>query len=165
MERDLLLFIRHTDEHVVEELKKKNPEWITPDGFCPRCLAHYKAALQGQQVVVNIAGSQVTQRQFMAAASLFAAALFYFALVRVNLSRGFRLLLFPPLFAMFLGYFQAKNRHCVVLGLKGARNMDDGEKTVAGEADKRRLRKTSVRLLALSFLLAALLTTVGYFLP
>ena len=45
LERDLLSFISHTDQHILDVLKKKNPQWVTKDGFCVKCLDHYKRAL------------------------------------------------------------------------------------------------------------------------
>lgn len=42
IERNLLLFIKHTDQHILEEIKKKNPQWVTKDGFCHNCLDFYK---------------------------------------------------------------------------------------------------------------------------
>src|SRR3989338_6340284 len=80
MERDLLLFTRHTDAHIVEALKKIHPEWITDEGYCPQCLDHYKAALRGERVVANIAGREVTKRQITAGLALAASALLLFLL-------------------------------------------------------------------------------------
>jgi hypothetical protein len=45
MERDLLVFIAHTDQHIVDEIKKRHPEWITKDGFCLKCLEYFKKAM------------------------------------------------------------------------------------------------------------------------
>ncbi|MCK9554950.1 hypothetical protein M0R36_03925 [bacterium] len=39
---DVLTVKLHTEEHIVEEVKKNHPEWIEKDGVCPICLEHYK---------------------------------------------------------------------------------------------------------------------------
>ncbi len=39
---DVLTVKLHTEEHIVEEIKKGHPEWIEKDGVCPVCLTHYK---------------------------------------------------------------------------------------------------------------------------
>ena len=164
MQRDLLLFVRHTDAHIVEELKKSHPEWITNEGFCPKCLAHYKGAMRGEKVVANIAGTEVTKRRWMAGISLAVWAALFFFLVSTGASRVYRTFLFVPLFAMSLGFFQAKNRHCVVLGMKGVRHMADGERAITDKAEKLRLQKISARILFMSWLVSVLLATAGYFL-
>ena len=111
MERDLVLFTQHTDAHVVEELKKTHPEWITDEGFCPQCLAHYKAAMRGEAVAAN-----------------------------------------------------TKKNHCVVLGMKGAMNMDQGEEPVSDAVEKKSLRRESANILWISFFLAMALTVAVYYL-
>ena len=41
LERDPSVVIPHTDEHIVDAIKKGHPEWIDTDGLCPKCLAFY----------------------------------------------------------------------------------------------------------------------------
>ena len=165
MERDLLLFIRHTDAHVVEELKKRHPNWITNDGYCPKCLEHYKASLKGESIVANIGGNEVTKRQALAVVGIVASVGLYLALVFSHAPRLYRLWLLISLWATFLGYFQGRKRHCVVLGMKGERNMGGGEETISDTASRERLRRESLRILFLCALLTTALTAAGYFLP
>ena len=42
MKRDVAIVIPHTEEHIVEEIKKKNPKWAEKDGSCPKCYDYYK---------------------------------------------------------------------------------------------------------------------------
>jgi hypothetical protein len=35
VERDLLVFLHHTDQHIIEAIKKDHPEWVKDDGTCP----------------------------------------------------------------------------------------------------------------------------------
>jgi hypothetical protein len=40
--RDLLVVIPHTEEHIVEEIKKTHPKWAEHDGVCKKCYEYYK---------------------------------------------------------------------------------------------------------------------------
>jgi len=44
--RDLLIIIPHTEEHIVEVIKKEHPEWIGQDGICKKCYEYYKEQLK-----------------------------------------------------------------------------------------------------------------------
>lgn len=35
VERDLLVFLQHTDKHVIDAMKKERPDWVEDDGTCP----------------------------------------------------------------------------------------------------------------------------------
>ena len=43
--RELTVIISHAEEHVVEEIKKKHPEWAESGGVCKRCYEYYKDQL------------------------------------------------------------------------------------------------------------------------
>lgn len=45
MSRDLLVVIPHTEEHIVDVLKKKYPKWVESDGVCKKCYEYYKGQL------------------------------------------------------------------------------------------------------------------------
>ncbi|MDP8299801.1 MAG: hypothetical protein P9L88_07885 [Candidatus Tantalella remota] len=42
MPRELLEIIPHTEEHIIEAIKKEHPRWVEEDGACGKCHAHYK---------------------------------------------------------------------------------------------------------------------------
>lgn len=44
---DLVVFKDHTEEHIVELVKYKHPEWIESDGMCEKCVEYYRNAIQG----------------------------------------------------------------------------------------------------------------------
>ncbi len=46
--RDLALFLEHTDTHVIEEIKKKHPSWVSEDGGCRKCIEYYKKQVRGE---------------------------------------------------------------------------------------------------------------------
>ena len=41
--RDLIIFLNHTNEHIIEAIKKQNPEWVASDGLCNRCVEYYES--------------------------------------------------------------------------------------------------------------------------
>ena len=45
VERDILVFLRHTDRHIIETLKELHPEWVEADGESPKVLDFYRAQL------------------------------------------------------------------------------------------------------------------------
>ncbi len=45
MSRDLLVVISHTEEHIIDVVKKAHPDWIEKNGLCKRCYEYYKKQL------------------------------------------------------------------------------------------------------------------------
>lgn len=43
--RELQYIIPHTEEHIVNEIKKSHPKWIDSDGLCKKCYEHYNNQL------------------------------------------------------------------------------------------------------------------------
>jgi len=48
IERELPVFMDHTERHIVDEIKKKHPEWVGGDGICKKCLEYYKNSIKGE---------------------------------------------------------------------------------------------------------------------
>jgi len=44
---DLIVYINHTENHVVEEIKKDHPHWVEANGLCPQCRAYYRGEMKG----------------------------------------------------------------------------------------------------------------------
>ena len=42
------VYIKHTEQHIVDIIKKKYPEWAEKDGLCRKCLEHYRRELKGE---------------------------------------------------------------------------------------------------------------------
>ena len=40
--REILVIVPHTEEHIVDEIKKQHPDWATTDGICEKCYRYYK---------------------------------------------------------------------------------------------------------------------------
>lgn len=36
MDRDVLIFLSHTDQHIIDAIKEMHPGWVESDGACPR---------------------------------------------------------------------------------------------------------------------------------
>lgn len=45
---DLIDLKDHTEGHIVEEIKKKNPGWVEEDGVCPKCREYYQTQISGR---------------------------------------------------------------------------------------------------------------------
>jgi len=45
MERDLILFLGHGEQHVIDEIRKSHPEWASKDGACQECVDYYRKAM------------------------------------------------------------------------------------------------------------------------
>ncbi len=44
---DLLVYIKHTEDHIVDEVRKKNPDWAESDGICMKCEEFYRKQMKG----------------------------------------------------------------------------------------------------------------------
>ena len=47
MSGDLLVYVDHTEKHIVDLVKHDHPDWVEKDGLCQKCLEYYKAELHG----------------------------------------------------------------------------------------------------------------------
>ena len=45
LERDLMVFLKHTDIHIIEVVLKEHPKWGHKDGICQECLDYYKKSM------------------------------------------------------------------------------------------------------------------------
>ncbi len=41
--RDLALFLDHTNQHIIDAIKKQHPQWVTSDGICRKCVEYYQS--------------------------------------------------------------------------------------------------------------------------
>jgi len=73
-----------------------------------------------------------------------------------------RLLIFIPLMATAVPYFQVRASTCIFNSLAGIKNMDDGNKSVTDSSELKQQRKTAIVVLIQSIVLSAILT-LAYF--
>ncbi len=46
--KDLLNYVNHTQEHILDEIKAANPDWIEGDGVCQKCYDYFKSQMKGE---------------------------------------------------------------------------------------------------------------------
>ena len=46
---DLKVIVSHTDEHIIEVIKKLKPNWKEEDGVCKKCYEYYINQLHGKE--------------------------------------------------------------------------------------------------------------------
>jgi len=47
MDRDLIKFLGHGEQHIIDEILKTHPEWASADGACGECVEYYRKAMRG----------------------------------------------------------------------------------------------------------------------
>ncbi len=45
VQRDLIVFLDHTNQHILDKIRERHPEWATPEGICPKCVEYYQKLL------------------------------------------------------------------------------------------------------------------------
>ena len=48
MPRDLSIIVPHTENHIIDVIKKQHPEWVESKGICDKCHRYYKEQLGGK---------------------------------------------------------------------------------------------------------------------
>ena len=170
MERDLGIFYKHTEDHIVDEIKKKHPQWVTNDGFCVKCVDHFKRSLTGTAEaaqasmasvrLVNLGTKEGQKRFWLGTIATVAAAVLFAGLCAQGQSKMVGAILFPLFFGAFVGFLQARANVCVVLAAKGVRNLDEGDKPVTNPLEAEALKRASNKILWLSVIGAAVMTLI-----
>jgi hypothetical protein len=111
-------------------------------------------------VCQNLGVKQTAKRNFLGMVGFLLGIILACVFIGANLPNAVRCLVFIPFFFGYLGLFQAHHKVCVVLGLRGQRNMDEGNETVVDSTEKAKLRSRSIKILLYAALLAALCTLV-----
>ena len=44
---DLLVYVDHTERHIIDEIKISHPEWVENDGPCQKCVDYFKGQMKG----------------------------------------------------------------------------------------------------------------------
>jgi len=44
---DMLVYVDHTEKHVIDLVKHDHPDWIEKDGICQKCVEYYRMELKG----------------------------------------------------------------------------------------------------------------------
>jgi hypothetical protein len=122
--------------------------------------------MEGQVVCVeNIGPREVRKRLIFGALFLLLALAGAVALVLGGASRLWRLGLWLPLWGAALGYYQARERTCVVLARKSARNLDRGIEVVTDPVVVAASRRMAARVQILAAVTATVATLLLVFVP
>ena len=151
MERDMLLFYKHTDQHIVDAIKKQNPQWVSEDGYCPKCLRAFKQQMAkgGTAPLVNIGIGGVRLRTAIGCIALVIGIGGLLAMEQSDAPKLWRLCLFIPFFVAMLGLIQARENVCVFFGMRGTQKTGNQEERISDPGLEEALRNASKKILLL----------------
>ena len=115
----------------------------------------------------NIGKGEVRKRQIVALVGLFFTVVTLLTFSTVDTPTEIRLGIFFPLMVASVGFVQSRSKFCLAYGFAGTFNVGKiGDiKRVASKEDRAADRKTALKILGRSFLLAAIATSVVLVLP
>jgi hypothetical protein len=115
----------------------------------------------------NIGQKEIRRRQFVAVIGLFFSILSLITMISTKAPNGARLGIFIPLMVTAIGYVQSRSKFCLAYGFAGTFNFGKmGELSrVSDASDKAADRRTALKILGKSFLLASIATMVVVALP
>jgi hypothetical protein len=164
MSRNLAVYLDHTQQHVIDQIKKEHPEWVAEDGACKPCAEYYKIQLSGKSGLQNI-GPRGRRIRLVLGFSALALGFGWIAITQAaQNSATSPFVLFPFFFAGLFGLIQARQRTCAILAEKGVRDMDFGEGKIPNAEVVCLLKKRGRKILVQSALGALLLTVLAAFL-
>lgn len=165
MERNLILFLDHTEQHIIDRIKEAHPEWVEADGVCKPCAEYYKKELSGEFREANI-GPQGRRRRFVMGVVMLALSLgLGLILIAGDGERVWRLLLFAPIFLGMLGVIQARQKTCALLAEFCLRETETGEKKINDLEVANQLKIRGRKILIQSVFWAVVLTVLLFFFP
>jgi hypothetical protein len=115
--------------------------------------------------VANIGPAQRRRRQRTAVAAFAVAAAAAALMFFLDIPRGWRALLFPPLWLGALCVYQVRLQTCVFLADRGVRNMDAGAVAIDDSAELAVIRAQARSVRRQTLGLAILLTLIVLLLP
>ena len=163
MDRDLVLFLDHTNQHVIDRIKLTHPEWITENGVCKPCVAYYENQISGDGG--NLGPSERRKRLLMGFVCLCLSVAGEFYLTINGFPRAARLALFAPLFFTMFGFIQAQEKTCAVLAVMESQHMDSGVENIKNAAAAQNLKRKGHQIIFKSAVAAACVTLLFFFLP
>ena len=119
------------------------------------------------QGTCNLGKSEIRRRQFVALLGLFLTGSTLAGLIGTDSPSSARWGLFVPLMVFSVGFIQSRRKFCLAYGFMGTFNLGKlGDLSrVQSPEDRKADRKTALKILAQSALLAIFLTTVLVLLP
>jgi len=163
--RNLVLFLSHGEQHIIDQIKEEHPEWVEADGVCRPCAEYYRKQLSGELASENIGPGGRKWRTTMGVAMLGASLGLALVFVVTGVGRPWRLLTFVPVFSGFLGLIQAREKTCAVLAELGVRDVDTGQRKIEDVAVAARLKARGRWIVVKATLWAAGITLAFLFYP
>ncbi|HTA92187.1 MAG TPA: hypothetical protein VK745_21555 [Polyangiaceae bacterium] len=120
---------------------------------------------EGSVCIPNIGPRQRRQRVLGGVIGLVLGVAISALLLATGVARPYRAAVFLPFFVGMTGFFQAREKTCVALVAKKARNMDLGDEPVSDESEMQQLRAQAKKVYVQSLLSAALLSALVVMLP
>jgi hypothetical protein len=165
MSRDLELFMDHGQSHIIDQIKKEHPDWVSEDGVCKPCAAYYEQQLSGDPEIENIGPAGRQRRVITGIIALIIGFSQALALLATDVAALWRLTLVLPFFIGAWTISQAKGHTCSVLAELGTRNMDQGTEPIDCPDLKKAIRARGRKILAQSALIAFSVGILFYFFP
>ena len=47
VEGDMVVYMDHTQDHIIDLVKRDHPQWVEANGICKPCYEYYKAEIEG----------------------------------------------------------------------------------------------------------------------
>ncbi len=44
---DMIVYMDHTQKHIIDLVKHDHPDWVEQDGICQQCVSYYEQELKG----------------------------------------------------------------------------------------------------------------------
>lgn len=44
---EMLVYLDHTEKHILDLVKTDHPDWVEKDGICAKCVEYYRQELKG----------------------------------------------------------------------------------------------------------------------
>jgi hypothetical protein len=114
---------------------------------------------------INIGPREQRKRRIMGIVALGVGVAAAFVLVIFSAPRWSRLIVFFPIWIASLGLLQARDKTCISLAARDARNMDDGEERIEDSHLNEQLRGQSQRIHRQSLITAVVITLVTLLFP
>jgi hypothetical protein len=114
--------------------------------------------MQKQSCAGNLGPKQKRRRLFFGVLMFSLASIAALGMMGLEVPPFFRGIVFVPFFAAMLGFFQAKERTCVLYAAQGIQNLDRGPEKVENPELSNRLRRQAQKILLQAALAAFGLT-------
>jgi len=160
LERDLVLFTDHTNDHIIEAIKKDHPEWVQADGVCEPCTEYYKMQLSGEFEEFNLGPKERGRRFIFGIFSLILTLAVVVWIQVLDFGLFWKLSIFIPLAFSLFCLFECKHKTCAILSEMGFRNMDTGPQEIQNEELKEKIRTRGRKIIFQSVGLALVLTLI-----